>query len=221
MSTTTTTASRLANAPRVNLLPPEIQQRKQAQRVQGGLVILVALAVLGTGYAYVHGGSAVTSAKENLADAQTQQTKLTAQLARLQYVDATAAQLAAAEATVTQAMASEIHFSDFMADLSLITPPRTWFTDVNFSESVGVGSLSSPDQAPAAVGSVGFSGVALSHPDLATWLDAAAKEKGFVDPYFSTSAEQMIGTTKVANFTSSVSLSSDALTKRCAQPGVC
>src|ERR1019366_3135721 len=105
----------------------------------------------------------------------------------------------------------QVHWSDYLADLSVITPAHDWFTSVTFSENVPVGSLVTPAQAPAVIGSVTFSGSGLAHNDLANWLDAAAKEKGFVDPSFSNSTESYISKTKVVTFSSSVGLSSDAL----------
>lgn len=221
MSTTTTSSTRLATLPRVNLLPPEIQQRKQAQRIQAGLILMVVAAIGGVGFVYVNGGSAVSDAKTRLQAGQAQQTELQRTVARLQNAATVANTRDSAEASLTEAMATEVHFSEYMADLGQIIPSQTWFTNVSFGVTVPVGSLASPNDAPAAVGSVSFTGTVVSRKDLANWLDTAAKEPGFVDPYFTTSQERYIGTTKVADFASSVTLSSDALTKRCAQPGAC
>jgi hypothetical protein len=93
---------------------------------------------------------------------------------------------------------------------------------------VAPGSLATPASAPPSVGSVQISGSAVepggfsyAHNGVAAWLDKAVTEKGFANPWFAQSAESFIGTTKVASFTSSMTLTSDALTKRCAQSGVC
>jgi hypothetical protein len=57
---------------------------------------------------------------------------------------------------------------------------------------------------------------------LATWLDSAAAEKGFVDPNFSSSTESYVGKTKIVTFSSSVGLTSGALAaSSCSQQGTC
>jgi Tfp pilus assembly protein PilN len=206
--------------PSVNLLPPEIEERRQLQRTQAAVAGIVALSVVGVGFLYVQGGSGVTSAKSDLAATQSQQAVLQSKLSSLQYVSQAASQKGAAEATLTEAMASEIQWSHYLADLIVITPTSVWFTTITLTDSVAAGSLASPSQATA-VGTISFSGDALSHDNVADWLDSAVKEPGFTDPTFSSSTEQYIGTKKVVTFSSNVQLDADALSKRCAQPGVC
>jgi Tfp pilus assembly protein PilN len=225
---TTTTSTRVVELPRVNLLPPEIFEKRQLQRAQAGLGVVVIAALVGVGLVYVSGGSAVTDAKSRLAASQATQTNLQSQLNKLSYVTAEAAQAQAAQSMLTQATASTIPFSTYLADLSLLTPKNVWFTAVTLTSSVAAGSITDPTTAPATVGSVTFSGQALAHNDVATWLDNAAKEAGFADPYFSSSNESVIPGTGTApgttpktwvTFSSTVNLTSAALCG--AQPGKC
>jgi Tfp pilus assembly protein PilN len=206
--------------PSVNLLPPEIEERRQLQRTQAAVAGIVVLSVVGVGFMYVQGGHGVTSAKADLATSQSQQTTLQSKLSSLQYVTQAATQKNDAEATLTEAMASEIQWSHYLADLSVITPSTVWFTQVSLTDSVSAGALASPSQATT-VGTISFSGDALSHDNVADWLDSAVKEPGFTDPTFASSTELYIGPKKVVSFTSNVQLDADALSKRCAQPGVC
>jgi Tfp pilus assembly protein PilN len=220
--TTTTTPTRLVTLPRVNLLPPEIGERKKLQQVQLGLALAVVVAVAGIGLVYESGGSAVTNAKNNLASAQVQNTAMQAKLAKLQFVSQEQTVADQTQALLTQATATEVHWSDYLADLSVITPAHDWFTSITFSESLPVGSIASPAAAPSVVGAVTFSGNGLAHNDLATWLDVAATEKGFVDPYFTNSTESYIGKTKIVTFQSTVGLTSGALVgSSCSQQGTC
>jgi Tfp pilus assembly protein PilN len=212
----------------VNLLPPEIFEKRQLQRAQLGLGVVVLVALVGVGLVYVSGGSAVTDAKSRLQTAQTTQTDLQTQLSKLNYVTAEANQAQQAQAMLTQATASTIPFSTYLADLSLLTPKNVWFTAVTLTNSVPAGTIADPASAPATVGSVSFSGQALAHNDVATWLDKAATEVGFSDPYFTASTETLIPGTGTAagttpktwvTFSSSVNLTSAALCG--AQPGKC
>ena len=228
MSTTSTTSTRVFDLPRVNLLPPEIFEKRQLQRAQAGLGLVVLAAVVGIGLVYVNGGSAVTDAKSRLQTAQTAQTQLQGKVNQLSYVTAEAAQTQAAQGMLTQATGTAIPFSTYLADLSLLTPKNVWFTSITLSSSVTPGSLVAGAAAPGTVGVATFAGQALAHNDVATWLDNAAKEGGFADPYFTSSTESLVpqtgGTTSIAaktwvSFSSSVNLTSAALCS--AQPGKC
>ncbi len=228
MSTTSTTSTRTFDLPRVNLLPPEIFEKRQLQRVQAGLGIVVIAAVVGVGLVYMSGGSSVTDANARLQASDDTHAALQAQLNHLSYVTAQQNQEDQAEAMLTQATATEIPFSTYLADLSLLTPTNVWFTAVNIASTVPVGTLTSAAGAPASVGTVTFTGQALAHNDVATWLDNAAKEVGFANPYFTTSTESLVpgtgtvpGTTAKTwvTFSSSVNLTPAALCG--AQTGKC
>jgi len=228
VSTTSTTSTRVFDLPRVNLLPPEIYEKRQLQRAQAGLGLVVLAAVVGIGLVYVNGGSAVTDAKSRLQAAQTTQGQLQGKVNQLNYVTAEAAQAQAAQGMLTQATGSAIPFSTYLADLSLLTPKNVWFTSVTLTSSVAPGSLAAGAPAPATVGTVTFAGQGLAHNDVATWLDNAAKEGGFADPYFTSSTESLVPGTGAATatapktwvtFSSSVNLTSAALCS--AQPGKC
>lgn len=224
----TLTATTLANLPGVNLLPPEIHERRRLQQVQVGLGVAVLVAIGGVALLYMSGEGSVTTAQAGLATAQAQQAKLNSDVAKLQFVSQAQSAVDASEAAMTQATSTEIHWSGYLSDLATILPAGVWFSQVSLSETLAPGSLASPADAPASVGAVqitgsadaptGFSNV---HNGVATWLDAAVKEKGFANPWFAQSAEGFVGPTKVAAFTSSMTLTSDALTRRCAQPGAC
>jgi Tfp pilus assembly protein PilN len=228
VSTTSTTSTRVFELPRVNLLPPEIFEKRQLQRAQAALGLVVLVAVVGVGLVYVNGGSAVTDGKARLAASQTTQTKLQTQLNKLSYVTAEAGQAQAAKDMLTQATGSAIPFSTYLADLGLLTPKNVWFTSLTMTTTLAPGSLVPGAAAPANIGTVTFSGQALAHNDVATWLDSAAKEGGFADPYFTSSTESLVtgtGTTTGpaaktwVTFSSSVNLTSAALCS--AQPGKC
>jgi type IV pilus assembly protein PilN len=228
VSTTSTTSTRILDLPRVNLLPPEIFEKRQLQRAQAALGLVVLVAVVGIGLVYVNGGSAVTDAKSSLQTAQTTQTTLQGQINQLGYVTAAAAQAQAAQGMLTQATGSEIPFSTYLSDLQLLIPKNVWFTSITLTDSVAPGSLVAGAAPPATVGTVTFAGQALAHDDVATWLDNAAKEGGFADPYFTSSTEAVVPGTGAATgtapktwvtFSSSVNLTSAALCS--AQPGKC
>jgi hypothetical protein len=71
---------------------------------------------------------------------------------------------------------------------------------------------------PATIAQITYSGVAFEHDNVATWLDALAKEKGFVNPYFTNSSENFIGPKKVFDFTGTVDGTDVLKSNRYAKP---
>jgi hypothetical protein len=67
------------------------------------------------------------------------------------------------------------------------------------------------------IGTVSFKGKAISHNDVAAWLDSLAKQKGYAQPYFTDSTKEKIGAVNVVRFDSKVSITEDALSKRYTQ----
>ena len=68
------------------------------------------------------------------------------------------------------------------------------------------------------VGTVTFTGVGFSHDDVAVWLESLAKQKGYTNPYFTNSTKALIGTRSTVNFSSTVTMTSAALSGRYTTP---
>ncbi|MBX6371506.1 MAG: hypothetical protein IRZ02_04535 [Acidothermus sp.] len=220
---TVTTTTRVGDLPRVNLLPPELHERRRVRAAQAGTAIAVVLALAGVIFARVQEGHSVDAAKQQVANQEQRQAQLSQQLRSLNEVRTTAAQLAASEALLTRAMATEIQWSTYLSDLSVIVPNSVWLTQLSLQESLQPGSLTAPSAASGTIGSISLQGYGKTWPDLATLLDALGKEaqRGVVQPYFSTAQESFIGDVKVLQYQASTVLSPAALSDRCANPGSC
>jgi Tfp pilus assembly protein PilN len=206
--------------PRVNLMPPEIAEAARFRRFQfamGGAVV-GAVAIVVALYVNAHAG--VTTAQRQLDDAMQQHATLQAQRTQLQSVQDVYTQVSAKQAMLSTAMGDEIRWSTYLNDLSLRIPDHVWLTSVAATQKTGAQattvSSTSPDS--AAIGNVTFTGVAFTHDDVATWLESLGKEKGYANPYFTNSAETVIGPRTVDDFTSSVDLSDAAKSGRYAHP---
>lgn len=209
----------------VNLLPPEIYEAARFRRLQ------FALAGVGLGAVAIVGGltyqahHSVSAANAQLAAANAQKQSLQSQQNGLQSVRDVYNQVAAKKAMLSRAMGNEVRWSGYLTDLSLRIPANVWLTNVSATESVpGVTGSAAPAAANSSpllqggIGTVQFSGVAFSHDDVATWLDALAKEKGFTNVYFSSSTKGTIGPRQVVNYVSQVTLSPAALSGRYSNP---
>jgi Tfp pilus assembly protein PilN len=220
LMTETGAAVSLDSLPRVNLLPPEIAETRRFRRIQMGLGAAVLGAVGITALLYVAASSSASSAQGELDTALARHTALQADSAKYSQVTAVYDRAAAAQAMLTQAMGEEVRYSQFLNDLSLSVPENVWLKNVTFSQAGA--AAPAPGAAATAVspgiGTVTFTGVGFSHDDVAVWLESLATQKGYANPYFSNSAEALLGTRKTVNFTSSVALTPAAYSGRYTKP---
>jgi Tfp pilus assembly protein PilN len=207
--------------PRVNLMPAEIAEAARFRRFQfamGGAV-LAAMTVVGA--LYVHQHSAVKGAQADLDVARAQQATLQSKLSTLSSVQDVYTQVASRQTMLAQAMGSEVRWSYYLTDLSLKVPDNVWLTNITATQSdqaaapvAGAAVPATPGAPTSGIGTITFAGTAFSHNDVASWLDMLGRERGFADAYFTNSTESAIGTKKVANFTSSVTVTDAAKSNR-------
>jgi Tfp pilus assembly protein PilN len=204
--------------PQVNLMPPEIAEAARLHRLQRGMAAAVLVSAVAVGGLYWHTKQGVGSAQNELTASQAQQTSLRAKYNSLNDVQQTFTQVQAKQLLVQQAMGQEVRWSFILNAMTTSVPDNVWLTGFNAQETSVPGSTAPPivgaDGATSGIGSIIFSGVAFRHDDVANWLDAMAKVKGFEDPSFSSSAKGVIGTRIVLDFGSSIVLGADALSNR-------
>ena len=205
----------LVALPKVNLLPPEIAESARFRKVQFGLGGGVLAAIGVVAMLYVGASGSLSEANTELETSQATGTQLQAETAKYNDVTAVYAQAAAAEAMLTSAMGEEVRYSQFLNDLSLTVPENIWVKNLTFAQAATPPALGATEPG---IGTVTFSGVGFKHDDVAVWLESLAKQKGYANPYFSNSTEAMVGTRKTVNFTSTVTLTPDALSKRYTAP---
>ena len=215
----TLTATRTATLPRVNLLPPEIEQERRFRRVQLGLGagVLASLGVVAALFLAANGQ--VADAEGDLADSKTQTSRLEAQAAEYSQVPLVYSKVEAARAQLELAMGKEVRWSFYLNDLSLKTPGKVWLTTMTAAvnqDAAGpaLAAAGAPGYINPGLGTVTFEGFAVAHNNVANWLDSLAKQKGYDQPYFTDSTKEKIGETEVVKFKSQVSITEDALSKR-------
>ena len=215
--------------PQVNLIPPEIIQRRRLRHVQAGLggagaAALVLLVVL-----FLLAVASVSSARSDLDRAQADRAAAQRQVDSYAHVRQTYTLVDQARGLLSQAGAREVLWSRYLNDLSLRVPDGAWLTKVTVAPATPTtagpvtasGAATTPGAAPAAgqpIAQITFDGTALSHVDVARWLDSIAKERGWANPYFTRSEEKYVGVRKTYNFTSSVTVTAEALSGRYAKP---
>lgn len=206
--------------PCVNLLPPEIAEREHFRRVQLGLGAGL-LAVAGVVAALQLGATgSVQEAERSLQSAVGRGAELSASSAQFADVQDVHDTADAARAVLVQAMGDEVRFSAFLDDLSQTVPRNVWLKDVTFSQTPPTAQTAPAGPgATADIGTVSFTGVAFDHDDVAAWLESLAEQEGYADPYFTESTTGLIGSRRTVSFTSTVTLTSEALSRRWTSDG--
>jgi Tfp pilus assembly protein PilN len=214
MSTQTTTL--LATLPRVNLLPPEIEQARRFRHVQAGLGGAVVASVVVAALLFLAAGAEVGKAQDDLDANKAQATQLQSKVAEYAEVPLVYGQVEAAHAQLGLAMGQEVRWSYFLNDLSLKIPRHVWLDSMTVTATGVAPVAATPGQyAIPGVGSISFEGHAYSHNDVAAWLNSLAREKGYTQPYFSDSTVNALGSNDHAvTFASTVTVTADALSGR-------
>jgi Tfp pilus assembly protein PilN len=206
--------STLATLPRVNLLPPEIEEARRFRQIQLGLGLAVVAAVGVVGLMYLSASHGVTSAQTDLDASQQTTTQLTAETAKYRGVTAVYARAAAAQGMLVQAMGDEVRFSQLLNDMSLSIPDNVWITALTYSTGTTTTAGAPLGSTAALIGGLSMTGVAYTHDDVASWLESLAAQKNYANPYFSSSTEGKIGVKPVVNFTSTAGVTDHALSHR-------
>jgi Tfp pilus assembly protein PilN len=203
-----------APLPRVNLLPPEVHQARQARRVQLALGAGVAFVALAVGGLYFMESQDASTAKDNLSAAQAQGNTFEAQKAQYADVPRTLAAIDAAETARQTAMAKDVQWYRYLNDLSYVTPKSAFFITVDVALTPDNGGVVQNPAAAVGVGTVTVTGAAKAHNDVASWLNAAAREAGWNDTYFTNSEKTDINGSTFVKFTSTANVTDDALSHR-------
>jgi Tfp pilus assembly protein PilN len=114
-------------------------------------------------------------------------------------------------ALLQDALATEVSWSVIMQRISEAIPEQAWLTDL-----AGVLTVDGePEPAPGGlIGAIEFSGVSLSTPSVAAWLNRLEAVPEFANPWLSTTEKSPLGGVSVVNFRSSVDITTDAVLHR-------
>ena len=218
---TTGRGTELVTLPRVNLLPPEIEEQRRFRKVQTGLGAGVLAALGAVAVLVLAANGQVSDAEDQLATEQARQTSLQAEAAKYNEVPEVYAAVDAGEAELSQAMAKEVRWSYFLNDLSLNTPSKVWLTQMTVAEQVDDAAVGTAPvtgtpggYGTTGIGTVIFQGKGYAHNDVAAWLKSLSGRPGLADPYFTRSAQEPIGTDGSVTFDSQVVITEDLLSGR-------
>ncbi len=186
---TTLTVARVAELPRINLLPPEIEQAARLRKLQVVLGVLL-LAVLGlVGLLFTWANAQVSTANDSLTSAQAEGVQLQQQVDSYAKVPEVQAQVKSAQDALVTAMTPEIRFSYLMNDMSLAIPSTSrlvsWSaTNTAAGAQVGAATTTAPTTTVdtttvETMGTVTFEGKVHKFEDIATWLNSLTGQDSY------------------------------------------
>lgn len=176
---------------RVNLLPPAVAERAavaSAKRltlycVGGGLVVTAGLLVLAMQDA--------RSAQDQLSAAESEAVLIQQQLAELATVPETFAKADLAQATIENAMGTEVRWSFLLNQMSFSTPSGVTLNSITGTSGSGEASESAAEAPPeGTVGTMQFDSVGSSLDRVAAWLDSLEGLKDYTTPFLSAATRE-------------------------------
>jgi Tfp pilus assembly protein PilN len=194
-------------ARQINLLPPEIAQRRRARQIllmvgmagAGLLVILVLVFLIQT--------ARLAGERNKLTEAKKQNAALQVQVDNLSQFAQLQSTLKTKETLLGTLTRNEVRWSVLLNDISVVIPSDVWLT--NFTGNA-LGGTNAP-AAGAPLGTLTFNGNTFTHLDVAKWLSRLAGVREFLSPYLSLSSKSGTGLAELVNFNSTVQLSDAAL----------
>lgn len=158
---------------RVDLMPPEVLERRRFKRAQSWMVVglVGVVAVQGAGY-YLASADAA-SAADALALEQARTTVLQTEAAKYAQVPAVLASVDRAETALSTAMVTDIEWYRYLSQIADSVPEGVWFETVTATAlPPGVAGTGDPLAPVDAVAEISVTGSTLDYPGVATWLDS-------------------------------------------------
>lgn len=183
MSGRDTTGLVIGGEPRIDFLPPEVKERKQARKTRRGLIALVLVVVVACAGGYVFATSLAVQAQVTLADEQAKTAALLNEQSEYAEVRSVSAQLEAVRDARLVATAREILWKAHLADLRSSLPKGVVITEAD------VDSMSATDLPPLVTvplekeraATVSLTATAPTLSSIAAWLDSLRGLRGFAD----------------------------------------
>lgn len=200
----------------INLLPPEIAQRRRAREITlligaAGLVLIAILVLV-----YLVQTARLSGERSHLEDAQRQNSSLESKVGALQTFAQREQELKTKQTLLAILTQDEVRWSVLLNNISMKIPSDVWLTSLTGSIQASTGTPQAGSPA-LSIGTLSFSGSTFTHLDVAKWLSRLAQVPEFSFPYLTLSAKAGAGPSVLVTFNSSVNLSDAALRRN--EPG--
>lgn len=198
----------------INLLPPEIAQRRRAREITlligaAGLALVAVLVLV-----FLVQTARLAGERGKLEDVRRQNAALQRQVSALQAQATLEQTLKNKQQLLVQLTQNEVRWSVLLNDISLVIPTDVWLTNFSGAVQAAPGATATGN---VPIGNISLGGSTFTHLDVAKWLSRLAVVREFTFPYLTLSAKSGTGGQEIVTFNSSVELSTGALRRN--QPG--
>lgn len=210
---------------RINLLPPEIEQKRLVRRQSGFLVagFVVFLALLGAIW-FVR-QSTLKEEEERLAALDAQRQELQTKVDALQEFALLEQTVTQKRATLAAAMLNDIAWSRLLVELSMIIPGDSWLTAFSGTAATQ-GPTPPPGAAPPpgtvtspSLGTLSFTAVTFDFPGVAKWITRLQELKSLQNIWVPAAAKAELAGRDIVNYSSTAELTQSATSGRYQQGG--
>lgn len=205
----------IGGEPRIDFLPPEIKEGKQARRTRRSLVVLVVVVALVSGGGYFFSANLAAQSQQKLDEAQERTLELLQEQGKYGEVGAVNKSVAEIKNARLLGSATEILWRDYLAGVISSLPAGTTIDSYNVVSPSVTDALPSPTipLEKARVATITFTATFPSFVDAKTVLTNLRALPGFADAWASpVQSEDEEAGTYSANFT--LNIDSEALAKR-------
>ena len=200
----------------VNLLPAEVREQRALGGVRIRALLIVALAVIVVGAAFVISSLSLAAAEAERLEEEARVQALQTEIAQYAEVPLVQGQLAAVRNARAFAMSRELPWADYLRAIEAVAPDDWTLTDFSATIPTPMEDFAmnpNPIGVPS-VATITFTGRALALPDVAAWIEGMSEIPGIADPYFSSTTVSEEDGTVFYETTATAQLTVDALRNR-------
>lgn len=201
----------------INLLPPELAERRRARR-QAVLLVIIGVSYVALLAAFwLVRNLEVGRQRERLEVAQRSAATLQVQVDGLREFADLERLVKERQATLATVMDRDVAWSRLLIELSMIIPGDSWLTTfagtAEVSDQQAAATQPTP-LAPARLGTLSFAGNTFDFPGVAKWITRLQELKSLQTIWVPSAAKTQIQGREVINFTSTADLSTGAASNR-------
>lgn len=196
---------------RIDLIPPELVEKKQAQRII--LLMAAGFGVILFILAFIYGLSfiRIVTVKAEIDFLQKERARVEAAASKLKPYEARKNELASRQKLISEITADEVFWATILNGISMVTPNDVWLKDFKADISP---LLQAKTQATTTTGGgaqpasqpINITGFTFSHSGVARWLVRLNEINEFSDVWLVYSEEKLVDGKKVIEFQTTVNL---------------
>lgn len=208
--------------PRVNLLPPEVIERRQVRKAKSGVAAATVLVLGLVGGLFVLASSQKSAAEEDLAAEQSRTAELRKEEAKYAEVPQIISTVEAARTARSQALKNDVNVATVLNNIASVYPSTVWVDTLSITindPNVGPPSTTVDPLAESGIGTFQFTGKTYesgkyTHNSVAAWLESLKRVNEVSSARLQQSTLSEVDKKIVTTFTNTGVLNEQALTHR-------